>query len=65
MEHLLFAIYTTEEVYYRVYIRSDEKSERDTSRNVAVLEKREGPGGKWNELITIPPTELGGVLPDQ
>lgn len=62
---LPFAIYTTDEVYYRAYLAEDEKDEdnRYTSQT-AVVERRRGPQGGWTKLGRTEPPEAGYLVED-
>ncbi|WP_430505362.1 hypothetical protein [Haloparvum sp. PAK95] len=59
---LPIAVYTTEEVYYRIGISEDEESDGKLTESIALLEMREGPGGDWDELGRSEPTEAGYLL---
>lgn len=58
---LPIAVFTTEEVYYRI-ITSEEGGSGKLTESIAVLEKREGPRGYWDELDRSEPTEPGYLL---
>jgi len=60
-QQLPLAVYTTKEVYYRIRI-SEVDSGKRTTESIALLEKREGPRGDWNELGRGEPTEAGYLL---
>jgi hypothetical protein len=49
---LPFGVYTTQEVYYRAYVRQPTEEGR-VDGGSAVLEKRLGPGGKWDEIASV------------
>lgn len=58
--HLPFAVFTTEEVYYRVFITEET---RDPSfATDAVLEKREGPREDWLEIDRTAPSMAGRLV---
>ncbi|MGZ0747643.1 hypothetical protein [Haloparvum sp. AD34] len=59
---LPIAVFTTEEVYFRISIREDEDSDAEVPGSIALLEKREGPGGDWDKLDRSEPTEAGCLL---
>lgn len=61
-QQLPIAVYTTEEVYYRISIWEDEGSDGKVPSSIALLEKREGPGGDWDKLDRSEPTEAGYLL---
>jgi hypothetical protein len=46
---LPLTVYTTDEVYYRLYMTESENSPAGSSK-LAVLERRKGPRGEWEEL---------------
>lgn len=54
-------MFTTEEIYYRI-TSSEVKSRATVPEQIAVLERREGPGGSWDELDRSEPTEAGYLL---
>ena len=55
------AVYTTNEVYYRITI-SNEERDGNLTEQTALLEKREGPRGEWTELSRAEPSEAGYLL---
>jgi hypothetical protein len=59
---LPFAVYTKDEVYYRVYLTEEEKRGSAFAVEVAVLEKREGPRGEWREIGRTESTEVGHLI---
>ena len=59
---LPFAVYTKDEVYYRVYLTEEEKRGSAFVVEVAVLEKREGPRGEWREIGRTESTEVGHLI---
>ena len=58
---LPIAVFTTEETYYRI-TSSKEKRGENVPESIAVLERREGPGGDWDELGRSELTEAGYLL---
>lgn len=61
-QQLPIAVYTTKEVYYRITVSKSVGSGGKETEPIAVLEKREGPGGDWNERGRSDPTEAGFLL---
>jgi len=59
---LPFAVYTKDEVYYRVYLTEEEERGSELVFEVAVLEKREGPRGEWREVSRTESTEVGHLI---
>lgn len=60
-QQLPLAVFTTDEVYYRIYV--DSRAEGDAYPR-CVLEKRNGPRGGWDEVSESEPTEPGDLLED-
>lgn len=56
------SVYTTKEVYYRITLSEDDSNDRRLPESIAVLEKRQGPSGEWDELEKVEPTEAGYLL---
>ena len=59
---LPFAVYTKDEVYYRVYLTEEGEGGSASVFEVAVLEKREGPRGEWREIGRTGSTEVGHLI---
>ena len=59
---LPFAVYTKDEVYYRVYLTEEGEGGSASVFEVAVLEKREGPRGEWREIGRTESTEVGHLI---
>lgn len=59
---LPISVYTTEEVYYRISLWEDDGNDGRLPEPTAVLEKRIGPSGEWDELEQAEPTEAGHLL---
>ncbi|WP_157744153.1 hypothetical protein [Halopenitus persicus] len=60
-QQLPLAVYTRNEVYYRIRI-SEEERDVDVTEQIAVLEKRKGPRGEWTERSRAEPSEAGYLL---
>lgn len=60
-QQLPLAVYTTNEVYYRI-TTSREEHEENLPGEIAILERREGPGGEWTELNRAEASESGYLL---
>lgn len=60
-KQLPFGVYTTDEMYYRVF-NSEDPDSGEIPEPVAILERREGPGGKWEELARSEPAEAGYLV---
>lgn len=61
-QQLPLSVYTTQEVYFRITLSEDEGNDRRLPESTAVLEKRQGPSGGWEELDRVEPTEAGHLL---
>ena len=59
---LPFAVYTKDEICYRVYFTEEEERGSAYVFEVAVLEKREGPRGEWREIGRTGSTEVGHLI---
>lgn len=59
---LPFAVYLPNEIYYRVFVSEDDDEDVNIPESTSVLEKREGPGGDWKELVRCEPTEAGCLV---
>ena len=60
-QQLPIAVYTTNEVYYRITV-SEEERDGNLTEQTALLERREGPRGEWTDLSRTEPSEAGYLL---
>lgn len=59
--HLPIAVFTAEEVYYRITM-SEKEGRGKVTESVVVVEKKKGPRGGWTKIDWSEPTEAGCLL---